>query len=245
MKELLNYLCDTLDPIQRRLRLQAILKTNFPDRIIQRQQKIWTDGVVHDTVNYLLPFGLGDLDGKYMAVGAHYDAVPDCPGANDNGAAVIQLILAAKKLAKTGLEPNVTFCFWDHEEIYGSPMMGSRLFVNDLSRELPEKALVWDVTGIGDVFYFSGGPLDDPTGLVRDLPHRRTPPSDDLNLKRAGIPTTLICALPESEFSKTFPGTWGTMHSMEDSVEKVWNSSLTKGSDLCVELIRRYSRQGF
>lgn len=241
MKKLLNYLCGTLNPVERRLRLMKIMETWFPNRPIYRDQKIWTDGPVHDTVNFVIPFGYGNRD-HYITVGAHYDAVPDCPGANDNGAAVIQLILAAKKLSDQGLEPNVDFCFWDHEEIYGSPVMGSKLYANLREKCLPEKALVWDVTGIGDVFYYSGGPEDDPTGLVRDLPYRRTPPSDNINLEIVGIPTTLICALPSGEFGKPSPDTWHTLHSMRDSVEKVWDSSLAMGSDLCVELIGRYSR---
>ena len=251
MKELLNYLCDTLDPIQRRLRLQAILTSWFPNRVILQQKRVWSrdEDYIDDTVNFIIPFGdcRTPQNAKYLSVGAHYDAVPHCPGANDNGAAVVQLLLAAKALDNKSLEPNVEFVFFDHEEHYGSTYMGSKLYVKlkaEESRPLPDRALVWDVSGIGDVFYYSGnGVHDDGSGLCQDLPFRHTPPSDNLNLERVGIPTTLICALPENEFSAGHPDTWSTLHSMEDSPEKVWESTLYSGAALIEELIGRYERQ--
>ena len=234
-KELLNYICGALNAHERRMRVARILKTWFPERMLLQQVHKWPIGsYVGETVNFLIPFG---KQTNHLAIGAHYDAVSDCPGANDNGAAIVQLILAAKKIADSGNEPDVTFCLWDHEEHFGSKYMGSKLFTTLSS--LPKKAIVYDVTGIGDTFYVSG---EDHTGLAKDLPTRRTPPSDNHNLKMAGIPTTLICALPEHEMNSPYPDSWHDMHSKGDTPDKVWNKSLLTGANIAIELVNRFGQ---
>ena len=234
-KELLNYICGTLDAHERRMRVARVLKTWFPERVVLQQVHKWSaSDYVRDTVNFLIPFG---KQTNHLAIGAHYDAVPACPGANDNGSAIVQLILAAKKIADSGNEPDVTFCLFDHEEHFGSKYMGSKLFTTLSS--LPKQAIVYDVTGIGDTFYVSG---KDHTGLVSDLPTRRTPPSDNFNLKSAGIPTTLICALPAHEMTASYPDSWHGMHSMQDTPDKVWDRSLREGANLAIKLVNRFGQ---
>ncbi len=124
-------------------------------------------------MNHLLVFG---KEGGHLVVGAHYDAVPGSPGANDNAAAVVQLLGAASRLQEQVEQgapiPDVTFCLWDHEEHFGSVVMGSRTYLEARPQALPEKAVVFDVSGIGE-FYVSG---KDYAGLAMDLPFRHTPP---------------------------------------------------------------------
>lgn len=50
-----------------------------------------------------------ELAGDIIVVGAHYDSVPDCPGANDNGSAVAALLELARLLA--GEKPPRTLRF--------------------------------------------------------------------------------------------------------------------------------------
>jgi hypothetical protein len=140
----------------------------FPDRL-RIEEHTWDAGAdASETVNHLVIFG---REGGHLVIGAHYDAVPGSPGANDNGAAIVQLLTAAKliqeRVAAGAPEPNVTFCFWDHEELFGSPCMGSKVFLETHRHTLPLKAVVFDVSGKGD-FLVSGG---DPAGLAPGLPH--------------------------------------------------------------------------
>jgi hypothetical protein len=229
-------LCTT-DAIARRGTLEKLLRDAFPGRL-KVECRHWGPGhSADDTVNFLVRFG---QEGGHLVLGAHYDAVPGSPGANDNAAAVVQLLSAATRLQEAiaaGLpEPDVTFCFWDHEELFGSTVMGSRIFVEDHAGALPAKAVVFDVSGIGDL-YRSGS---DATGLVEELPSRPTPPSDNLMLDRAGIPAALVCALPPHELQAPMPPTWSTLHTSGDSPDLVEDAALAKGSYLAFHLASRF-----
>jgi len=188
-------------------------------------------------VNHLVTFG---REGGHLVIGAHYDAVPGSPGANDNGAAVVQLLTAAKliqeRVTAGAPEPNVTFCFWDHEELFGSPCMGSKVFLETHRDLLPLKAVVFGVSGKGD-FFVSGG---DPAGLAPGLPARSTPPSDNLILMRQGIPSTLVCALPVREWSSPCPATWKTLHTEHDTPDQVETRTLERGALLILDMVKRF-----
>lgn len=229
-------LCTT-DAIARRGTLERLLREAFPGRL-KVERRHWGPGhSPSDTVNFLVCFG---QDGGHLVLGAHYDAVPGSPGANDNAAAVVQLLSAATRLQEaiaTGLpEPDVTFCFWDHEELFGSTVMGSRIFAEDHAGALPAKAVVFDVSGIGDL-YRSGA---DATGLVEGLPSRPTPPSDNLMLDRAGIAAALVCALPPQELRAPMPTTWRSLHTPGDTPDRVEDAALAKGSNLAFHLASRF-----
>lgn len=237
MKAILNDLCRNTGADHRRSCLEAILHGRFPGRLVV-ERRAWPLGhAVADTFNYLVPFG---CQSGHLVLGAHHDTVPDCPGANDNGAAVVQLLEAATQLqaglTPGGTEPNVTFCFWDHEEHYGSPYMGSRLYLERHADALPAKAVVFDVSGIGNLFV-SGR---DGAGLASVLPSRVTPPSDNRNLMEAGTPTTLICALPDHEWAESWPVTWNTLHTPRDTPDRVEENTLKKGAEFTLAFIERY-----
>ncbi len=223
--------------MERRRRLVSCLMEAFPDRL-RTEERTWEAGAdASDTVNQLVTFG---SEGGHLVIGAHYDAVAGSPGANDNAAAVIQLMSAARLLQEQirvgASEPNVMFCFWDHEELFGSPCMGSKVFLEDHRQSLPVKAVVFDVSGSGK-FFASGG---DPAGLVPGLPSRPTPPSDNQVLMRHGIPSTLICALPAEEWKRPLPPTWHTLHTHLDTPERIDPRTLEQGALLILDMVNRF-----
>lgn len=237
MKSILNDLCSAHGGADRRRKLEEVLRSRFPGRLVVESRDWGIDSRVSETVNFLVPFG---RQKGHLVLGAHYDAVPGAPGANDNGAAVVQLLESASRLqafsAAGALEHDVTFCFWDHEELFGSPFMGSKLYLENQAGALPARAVVYDVSGVGE-FFVSGW---DETGLVLDLPTRSTPPSDNTVLSQAGIPATLICALPGHELHDACPATWRTLHTPMDTADRVERQTLMAGADLAMAIVERF-----
>jgi len=73
----------------------------------------------------------GDF-GPRLLVGAHYDSVPFCPGADDNGSALAAMLLSAKVLAQQNL-PLVFVAFNSEEDGH----LGSDDFVNHFLADAP------------------------------------------------------------------------------------------------------------
>ena len=51
-----------------------------------------------------------------LEIGAHYDTVDDCPGADDNGSGVIGLLALARYFSQRQLQRSLRFCFFGAEE---------------------------------------------------------------------------------------------------------------------------------
>lgn len=72
----------------------------------------------------------GSKAGEVVVIGAHYDTVPGCPGANDNGTGVAALLALARRFA--GFQParTVRFVAFVNEEPFHfhSPDMGSHVY---------------------------------------------------------------------------------------------------------------------
>ncbi len=70
--------------------------------------------------------------GPCVVVGAHYDSVLDCPGANDNASGVAAVLELARLLKGV---PGYRFVLFANEEppFYRSPEMGSAVYVQGLS----------------------------------------------------------------------------------------------------------------
>lgn len=64
---------------------------------------------------------------EIIVIGAHYDAVQDCPGANDNGSGVAAMLEIAKALAKEKFPRTIRFVAFTNEEppFFRSDDMGS------------------------------------------------------------------------------------------------------------------------
>jgi hypothetical protein len=71
----------------------------------------------------------GDHSGLPVVIGAHYDTVPNSPGADDNGSGVAALLELARVLKPLPVTIPVILAAFDHEE---AGMFGSRAFVEDL-----------------------------------------------------------------------------------------------------------------
>ena len=84
-------------------------------------------GVTVSNIEAVLP-GDGAAD-EIIVVGAHYDSVADCPGADDNASGVAALLELARMLAGTTLSRSVRFVAFANEEapfFYGDEMGSNR-----------------------------------------------------------------------------------------------------------------------
>ena len=103
-----------------------------------------------------------DKRGYLKTLVAHYDRVPGSPGANDNGASVIQLLRLCRYLEDARYTHNCQILLTDGEELnrgkkpvdQGSYLLG-RLFKNNgLDRTV---MIILDMCGIGDTMVYSTG----------------------------------------------------------------------------------------
>lgn len=228
----------TTDAALRRQILHETLSRLLPHRLSIERYNWSKHDLVEETVNFIISFG---QQINQLVIGAHYDAVFDSPGANDNGASVVQILMAAveldKAIANGKTEPNCTFCFWDHEELFNSKYMGSKCWITSHAAEKPKCAIVLDVCGSGK-HYVSD---HDETGLLPDLETRTTPPSDSINFRKAGIPVSLICALPEDQFDLPYPPTWDRLHSANDSVDTIESATIENGKSILLKAIELFN----
>ena len=67
---------------------------------------------------------------EIIVIGAHYDTVPDCPGANDNGTGVAATLALARRFAGTSPERTLRFAFFTNEEppYFQTDTMGSLVY---------------------------------------------------------------------------------------------------------------------
>ncbi|MDC3959643.1 M20/M25/M40 family metallo-hydrolase [Polyangium jinanense] len=68
----------------------------------------------------------GAVDRPLVLVGAHYDSVPDTPGADDNASGIAAMLACARALASLGTPLPVGFVAWNGEE---DGLLGSIAFV--------------------------------------------------------------------------------------------------------------------
>ena len=71
-----------------------------------------------------------ELPGQIIVIGAHYDSVSGCPGANDNASGVAGLLEAAALLGKTKPRRTLRFVAFANEEppYFKQPTMGSLVY---------------------------------------------------------------------------------------------------------------------
>ncbi len=63
---------------------------------------------------------------ELVIISAHYDSVPNCPGADDNGTGVVGALEAARVLAQNSHDRTLVVGLWDEEE---RGLVGSRWYV--------------------------------------------------------------------------------------------------------------------
>ena len=183
--------------------------------------------------------------------GAHYDIDPKTlQGANDNSAAVIQLLQLAIDLETEGYDGNLTICFWDLEELTdGGVSQGAYCFAKSLLEKAQddrsaEFVLVLDVCGVGDTIGISRSLFSEQhAGRLERLlrinhhPYQcfETPLSDNDGLLRGGLKSVLAVVLPQEEIGeKPYPKTWTRLHTTEDDLEHIWLQTM--------QMMREYLR---
>ena len=90
--------------------------------------------------------------GKTVVVGAHYDTVPDSPGANDNSSGIATIMTIAKQVAGNSYPFAVRFVLFGSEEM---GLLGSRHYVDTLGPEGIESTIAmlnFDTVGSGSRF---------------------------------------------------------------------------------------------
>ena len=90
--------------------------------------------------------------GKTVVVGAHYDTVPDSPGANDNSSGIATIMTMAKRVAGASYPFTVRFVLFGAEEV---GLFGSRHYVDTLGTEGIENTIAmlnFDTVGSGSRF---------------------------------------------------------------------------------------------
>jgi hypothetical protein len=153
--------------------------------------------------NVIVRLGSGP---RRVVVGAHVDAVPGSPGANDNGGGVAVLLGLAHHLRGRAWNVTVELCFFDQEE---RGLVGSRFYVaRDTVRDRHLAMINLDVVGTGEEIYV--GPAEGNDDAVV-LPHVRAaaaalgypyaehplyPGSDHGAFARAGLENISISVVP-------------------------------------------------
>ncbi len=187
--------------------------------------------------NIIVRMGKGE---RQVVVGAHCDAVPGSPGANDNGGGVAVLLGLINSLKDYRWNFTVDFCFFDQEE---AGLIGSAAYVLDYREKKKHFAMInLDVEGTGEEVYVGpvgGGDDDVLMPIVRSAAkeagfpfHERAlyPPSDHLSFAKARLENISISIVPKGDADKltdllsgakgtesNFPEVLKVMHTPRDS----------------------------
>ncbi len=95
--------------------------------------------------NIVARLGKGD---KKLVLGAHYDAFPGSPGANDNGSGVAVALTLLNHLLDTEWNYAIDFCFFDQEE---AGLIGSSSYAQQFLIRNKHLAMInLDVEGTGE-----------------------------------------------------------------------------------------------
>lgn len=194
---------------------------------------------------------------KIKTVIAHYDRVENTPGANDNSAAVFQIIEWAKRLSLSPKKHNVRIFFTDGEELGESGVAEQGAFgIASKFRKLGimnDEIYVFDCCGRGDVLVVSqmGQKNSGSTSFNQQLEKLFTqtyklaafaapqswikasvPYSDNAAFIACGIPAVAITLLPKDEatkyvFNNITPLTWQLIHTPNDNLQSLDESSFS------------------
>jgi Zn-dependent M28 family amino/carboxypeptidase len=116
----------------------------------------------------LPPLSKNQENSPPILIGAHYDAVPNCPGADDNGTGVAVLLELAKAYAAKPLKYPVRLVAFDMEE-YG--LLGSQEYAVKLKQEKQPLRLMISLEMLG---YCNDAPNSQryPAGLEKFYPNQ-------------------------------------------------------------------------
>ena len=155
---------------------------------------------------------------------AHYDRVPNVPGANDNGAAIAELLTASLDWKP---DSGTMIALVDLEEPSKHGMaVGSKALADQLAADKikPEHVIVLDVCGIGDRLAFSSNrqPTRQLAQLIQDKASEigyemipmSMPASDNLSFPGSA----LVIAAARNEGRQRH---WSRIHTRNDNMESI------------------------
>lgn len=183
---------------------------------------IQTGSLCHILVKYKAEFY--DPTFRQKTVLVHYDRVPNTPGANDNSAAVLQVLDWANRLSFLRQAHNVRIFFTDGEEAKGGVKTQGSFALASLYKKLSPKLddiFVFDCCGRGDVPIIASPTLDKKhsqfnksvmqlhertVALLKEVSPQKwltlpVPYSDNAGFIACGIPAVAITMLPQEEAS--------------------------------------------
>jgi Zn-dependent M28 family amino/carboxypeptidase len=216
--------------------------------------------------NIVVTLGAGTED---VVIGAHYDAVrlhdgSLSKGAVDNAASSVVLVRLAEALRTDKFAVRVRIVWFDMEEI---GLIGSARYVQAHASDTIAAMLNFDINAYGDTVLF--GPSDRPDSAVlrRTLVQTcaaedascigfpQMPPGDDRSFVKAGVPTVSLAILPAIEAHQlwlmmnaggpsglaqgTTPAIFRTIHTAEDTPEKINEGQMAKMFRFALALTRR------
>jgi hypothetical protein len=218
-----------------------------------------TDTVNLSGENIVVRLGRGP---KRIVVGAHYDCVPESPGANDNGGGVAVLLALIKSMRETRWNYGIDFCFFDQEE---NGLIGSKMYVRKFADKSTHLAMVnLDVEGSGNTVYIGpvgGGddslimPLARQAAKLTKFPFEEReiyPDSDHESFMRAGFENISVSVVPAGDVDKLvamvkngwrvnsekdLPDVMKVMHSPNDGSQFVTPSALTTSYSFTKKLV--------
>lgn len=178
----------------------------------------------------------GDKGERIVVLGAHYDTVPNVPGANDNGSGIATLLEVASVIANKEYAFTVEIVMFGAEEI---GLFGSRYYVKELddNKRMNTIAMLnFDALGSGKNpgIYGDPGLLDvlgqyaSTSGIEVEKKNSMAPgtSSDHAPFSEAGIPVVFFLA---DDFSR--------IHSPEDTLEFVRPELLGSAVAMTVALL--------
>ena len=170
-----------------------------------------------------------------IVLGAHYDTVPDVPGANDNASGTAVLLTLAQGLSQTSLPFSLRFIAFGSEEL---GLVGSQFYVDSLSigqRQRIRAMLNFDTVGSGNTLGVLGTrELTDIVvlhGLTEGIDVSRSSglaggSSDHASFDRVGIPIVMFFS---DEFSR--------LHTPDDTLDSINPTLLSDATRLAIGLI--------
>lgn len=147
-------------------------------------------------------------DGPKLVIGAHYDAFPGSPGANDNASGMAVLLALAQELSRSGCDKAVELVFFDAEE---SGRAGSIAYLAECASDQVAGMVNLDVCGYGDTLCVR---CMKKTPLLRNF-------TDKARLRR--FDGEEVCYLPDSD-DKTF--TKGHIPALSVAMLPRWDSAI-------------------
>lgn len=164
-----------------------------------------------------------------IIIGAHYDAVPKSPGANDNGSGLAVLLELIRTSANARMKSTVEYCFFDHEEV---GLVGSAVYVRQIDTSFTHVAMInLDVEGTGQEVYVGpvgGGDDDRIMEFVRKAKDSlkypyfegaHYPGSDYESFADAGLENISISVVPGGDGQRLSDMMKSSFRSLEDSTK--------------------------